>query len=251
MEEKVISPHDTPAARHAPRRLRDGGLSPLVLFLVVVLCLWIFVAIADEVLEGDSRPFDRAVITALRTSGDLGDPLGPLWLEEGVRDITALGSNAVLGLITLAVAGFLALAGRPRHVLFLLVAVAGGLLLGLALKAGFDRPRPDFLPHGQAVFTRSFPSGHAMNAAVVYLTLGSILAGRLASRLAKAYVLMVSMAVTVLVGLSRVYLGVHWPTDVVAGWSAGAAWAVLCHLALRGTERAGVMGGRGGAGHDG
>jgi len=213
------------------------GLSYLLFFLVIALSLWVFAELADEVSEGETMAFDRGVLTALRTPGDLSDPLGPVWLEESVRDITALGGSTVLTLITLAVVGFLLLEGKPRTIGFLLLAVLGGLLLSLALKAGFARPRPDFLPHGQAVYSASFPSGHSMNAAVVYLTLAAIFAQAHRSRGIKLYVLSMAILVTVLVGISRVYLGVHWPTDVLAGWTAGAAWAVFCWLIAHHMQR--------------
>ena len=214
------------------RRLSSDGLRYLIAFLVIALSLWIFVGIAEEVVEGDSLAFDRAILEALRTPGDLSDPVGPVWFEQGVRDVTALGGTTILTLITAAVVGFLLLERKPRTIGFLLLAVIGGLLLSMALKAGFDRPRPDFLPHGQEVYTASFPSGHSMNSAIVYLTLASILASAHRARRIKVYVITAAIVITALVGASRVYLGVHWPTDVLAGWTAGAAWAVFCWLLI-------------------
>jgi undecaprenyl-diphosphatase len=209
---------------------RRDGMLLISVFLLFALSVWAFAEIADEVADGDSLPFDRAVLEAFREAGDLSEPLGPVWLEEAVRDVTALGGSVVLTLITVAVAGFLALERKPRTIVFLAVAVVGGLILSLWLKEVFDRPRPDFLPHGQTVHTMSFPSGHSMNAAVVYLTLASILARAHKARAVKLYILALSLLVTVMVGVSRLYLGVHWPTDVLAGWSAGAAWALVCYL---------------------
>jgi undecaprenyl-diphosphatase len=107
------------------------------------------------------------------------------------------------------------------------------------LKEFFERPRPDLVPHGAEVFTASFPSGHAMMSAVVYLTLGALLARVETGLRVKAFVLSVSVLLTVLVGISRVYLGVHWPTDVLAGWTVGAAWAVMCWLIARVLQRKG------------
>lgn len=227
-------------------RLQDqwasrDGLHYLIFFLVIVMSLWAFFGIADEVMEGDSLAFDRAVLTALREPGDLSDPIGPVWLEQAVRDVTALGGSTVLTLITLAVVGFLMLQGKPRTIGFLLFAIIGGLLLSLLMKEGFARPRPDFLPHGQEVYTASFPSGHSMNSAIVYLTLGAILARAQRARAVKIYFLTVAIVITLLVGLSRIYLGVHWPTDVLAGWSAGAAWAMLCWLFVHTLQRRRVV----------
>jgi undecaprenyl-diphosphatase len=110
--------------------------------------------------------------------------------------------------------------------------VLGGVLISQTMKWAYARPRPELVPHGAEVFTASFPSGHSMMSAVVYLTLGALLARTQAARDAKAYILAVGVVLTVLVGVSRVYLGVHWPTDVLAGWVLGGLWAMLCWLAM-------------------
>lgn len=221
--------------------LTGDGFQYLVGFALCAVFLWGFVEIADEVVEGDSLAYDRAVLEWLRAADDLSDPLGPTWLEEAVRDVTALGGSAVLVLITVSVIGFLWLERKPRTIVFLVLAVLGGLVLSLLLKELFDRPRPEFLPHGQSVYTQSFPSGHSMNAAVVYLTLASILARAQRAAAIKLYVVAMSILVTVLVGLSRLYLGVHWPTDVLAGWTAGGAWATGCYLYFHYLQRRRVV----------
>ncbi len=189
-----------------------------------------FAQLAEAVLEGDTRTFDEFLLLGLRRAADPSDPLGPRWLEEMMRDFTALGGTGVLSAVTLAVVGFLFLTGKRHAAAAVGVAVVGGLLLSQALKWGFARPRPDLVPHGQYVYTRSFPSGHAMLSAVVYLTLGALLARTQARRRVKLYLLAVAGSLTVVVGVSRVYLGVHWPTDVLAGWTVGAGWALLCWL---------------------
>jgi undecaprenyl-diphosphatase len=147
----------------------------------------------------------------------------------------------VLGIITVAVAGLLWLQGLHRTMVFLVVAVVGGMLVSTLFKLGFDRPRPDLVPHGAAVFTASFPSGHSMMAAVAYLTLAVLSARVQARRVIKVYLIVLAALLTVAIGVSRVYLGVHWPTDVVAGWCAGAAWALSCWLVARGLSRIGAV----------
>jgi len=198
----------------------------LSIVLLVALALFGFLSVADEVMEGDSKAFDEALLLALRVPGDSHDPLGPGWLEEAARDVTALGGTTVVTLITLAVIGFLAVDGKPRTAGLVVVSVGGGMLLTTLLKLGFARPRPDLVPHAVEVYTASFPSGHATAAAVAYLTLGGLLSWSQRRRRVKIYVLTVAVVLTALVGASRVYLGVHWPTDVIAGWCVGAAWAL-------------------------
>jgi undecaprenyl-diphosphatase len=186
--------------------------------------------LANAVRRGRTEDFDEWLIVALRSPGDLADPIGPRWFEEMMRDFTALGSTGVLTVMVLAIAGFLAMTRKGHAALFVLVSVAGGVLISQTMKWAFARPRPDLVPHGAEVFTASFPSGHSMMSAVVYLTLGALLARTQADRTAKTYVLATAVLLTVLVGVSRVYLGVHWPTDVLAGWALGGVWALLCLL---------------------
>jgi undecaprenyl-diphosphatase len=219
------------------RWLSRDGLGYLLLFLLIAAAFWGFIEIAGEVIEGDSKSLDRTMLLSLRDAGDINDPLGPVWLEQAVRDLTALGGTLVLTLITAGAVGFLLLERKPRTAGSLLLAIIGGVILSLSLKAGFDRPRPDFLPHGDDVYTASFPSGHSMNAAIVYLLIGAILARAHRRRAVKVYLLAWAIGITVLVGISRVYLGVHWPTDIAAGWTAGAAWTLLCWLLVYHMQR--------------
>jgi undecaprenyl-diphosphatase len=181
-----------------------------------------------EMVEGETHVFDRAVLLAFRNPMDLANPIGPRWLELVFRDITSLGGATVLTLMTIAVTGFLLIDGKRGAAVLVLASVIGGVVLSSLLKLGVDRPRPDLVPHLVEEYTASFPSGHAMLSAVVYLTLGGLLSRVEGPRRIKIYCLSVAVILTLLVGLSRVFLGVHWPTDVLAGWCAGAAWAVLC-----------------------
>ena len=181
-----------------------------------------------EMIQGEPQAFDRWVLLALRNPGDPADPIGPAWLEIVYRDITSLGGAAVLTLMTALVVGFLIVDKKRSAALFVLASVAGGTLLSTILKLAFARPRPDVVPHLVAVSSASFPSGHAMLSAVVYLTLGALLSRVEGPPRLKVYILSVAIVLTLLIGISRIYLGVHWPTDVLAGWCAGAAWATLC-----------------------
>jgi undecaprenyl-diphosphatase len=189
-----------------------------------------FFAIAEEVVEGDTLHLDERILIAMRAQGNPQQPVGPAWVEEAFRDFTGLGGVGVLSLLTLAILGYLWLRGMRRAALYVLLAIGGGLLVSLALKAGFQRPRPDLIPHGPLVQTASFPSGHSMLSAIVYLTGGAMLALVHERRAIRLYLIGCAVVATVLVGISRVYLGVHWPTDVLAGWAGGAAWAALCWM---------------------
>lgn len=200
----------------------------LAAMLIIAGAVWAFAELADEVLEGDTADFDEAVLLSLRTADDVTDPIGPGWFEEMARDITGLGGFGVLALLTLAATGYLLLHRKGHTALYLVLAIGSGILISTLLKNLFDRPRPDLVPHAQVVYTSSFPSGHSMMSAVVFFTLGALLAGVQADLRLRAYLLFVAALLALLVGASRVYLGVHWPTDVLAGWTAGAAWALLC-----------------------
>jgi len=214
---------------------RLGIYEPVMLIAAIIIAggIWGFAELAEEIVEGDTKAFDRKLIVAMRDTQDISDPLGPKWVEEMGRDFSALGGVGILTLLTLASAGFLLLDDKRRSAAFLLVAVSGGLLLSVALKSGFDRPRPDLVPHGSYVYTASFPSGHAMMSTVTFLTLGAVLAQSHRRRRIKAYLILLALLIALAVGVSRVYLGVHWPTDVLAGWAVGTSWALLCWLAAR------------------
>lgn len=221
--------------------MRRQDLALLLSSLVVVTAGWAFIEVADEVLEGDSREVDRRILLALRNPADLGDPVGPLWVEEAFRDITALGSAAVLTLLGAAVVGFLAMRRQYDAIALLVAAVVGGALLSWALKEFFARPRPDLVPHIAQVTSPSFPSGHSLLAVVMYLTLGSLVSRLVEGLRAKIYVLSVGVTFAFLVGVSRVYIGVHYPTDVLAGWTVGLIWALVCWLATRHLQRIGIV----------
>lgn len=202
----------------------------LVSVAVIAAGLWGFVALADEVISGGTAGIDRRILLSMRNPANLADPIGPPVVEEAARDITALGGITVLGLLTLSVSGFLFLEGKPSMAWFVLTAVVTGLIASNLLKLLYNRPRPELVPHLVYAIHTSFPSGHSMLSAVTYLTLGALLARSQTRRRLKAYFILLAVLITIAVGISRVYLGVHWPTDVLAGWTAGAIWALLCHM---------------------
>jgi len=212
----------------AAARRELGAASAL---LVAALGGWGFLSIADEVAEGETRALDLSVLEALRVEGQPHVLIGPPWLHIAAADVTALGSVTVLGLIILLAFALLASLRRWAEGLLLLAGAGGGLAISQTLKLIFGRERPDMAYRAVEAVNASFPSGHAMLSAVVFLTLG-VLAARFAER-RRVKVLAVGAAVLIslLVGLSRVYLGVHWASDVLAGWCVGAAWAMVCWLA--------------------
>jgi undecaprenyl-diphosphatase len=213
-------------------RLGGHELALLLAFAGVMCGIWLFGLIAGEVMEGDTQAFDQKLLLAMRHPGS-HEPLGPPELQDAARDVTALGGVTVLTLLTLITGGFLLLTGKRHMALFVYGSVAGGALVAGILKSFFQRARPDLVPHGAYVSTTSFPSGHSMLSAVTYLTLGALLARSQPRKRLKAYFLLLATVLTLSVGLSRVYLGVHWPTDVLAGWTAGASWATFCWLVAR------------------
>lgn len=225
----------------AARRLGRREWPILLCLMVPAAAIWVLLELADEVREGSTAALDEALLLLFRNPIDRSDPLGPPWLQEMMRDFTALGGVGVLSMIALAACGYLILLRKRRAALAVLLAVAGGVLISQMIKAGIDRPRPDLVPHGSYVSTASFPSGHSMMAATVYLTLAVMLARVEPRWRSRSYLIGCAMFIVMLVGVSRVYLGVHWPTDVLAGWSVGAGWAIGCWGATLWLQRRGTV----------
>jgi len=239
-------PTARPPSPISASRLLAAREWPILLALVVpAAAVWVLLELADEVREGSTSALDEALLLLFRNPVDHADPLGPPWLQEMMRDFTALGGVGVLSLIALGACGYLILVRKRRVALAVLLAVAGGVLLSQLIKAGIDRPRPDLVPHGSYVSTASFPSGHSMMAATVYLTLAAMLARVQPRWRSRSYLIGCAVFIVLLVGISRVYLGVHWPTDVLAGWSVGGGWAIGCWGMTLWLQRRGAVEGEG------
>jgi undecaprenyl-diphosphatase len=220
-----------------------GGHEVVVLLglLVIVAGTWGFLALAGEVAEGDTQAFDDWILLALRRADDPAVPVGPSWVAGVARDITSFGGVAVIVLVTAAVVGFLALDRKYATMTLVVVATVTGAILCEVLKSIFQRPRPDVVPHLMPAHSSSFPSGHSLISAVVYLTLGALLTRLTKERRLKLYFLTVAVILTGLVGISRLYMGVHYPTDVLAGWTVGLVWATLCLLVGRHLQQRGQI----------
>jgi undecaprenyl-diphosphatase len=230
----------TQAQSKTKRRRWRVELVPLLIVALIAGGAWAFMEVADEVAEGEMTALDQRLLLALRTK-DEHKPIGPEWVQEAARDVTALGGVTVLAILTAAAAGFLTLQGKRSAALLVLLAIGSGALAGTVLKKGFARERPALVSHETQVYTSSFPSGHSMLSAVTYLTLGALLMRLYRPMHLKAYILVLAISLTVLIGASRVYLGVHWPTDVLGGWTAGATWAMLWWLVAWCLQRRGAV----------
>lgn len=209
-------------------RFRDRLTGRIIAgFLATAFSLWAFLTIAGDMVEGETRSLDERLLLMLRVASDPGNPIGPRWLEEAMRDVTALGGFTVLTLITVTAVVALARAGRARQAGVVAMVVIGAELSSDLLKLAYARPRPDLVPHGSYVYSNSFPSGHSTISVATYFVLAIVLAGLVQRRRSRAMIHAVATLLILSIGFSRVYLGVHWPTDVLAGWALGATWAVV------------------------
>lgn len=197
-----------------------------------MVAVWTFLALTGEVRELETSRFDQTVLLAFRVAGNLETPVGPRWLQESVRDITALGGFAALTLIAVMAILLLLMHGRRTQALIFGATVVFAQFAAEAVKHIVDRARPDLVPHHDLVYSASFPSGHAVMAPVVYLTLAAILAAGDRRRSVKVLLLVGAALLVIVIGVSRVYLGVHWPTDVLAGWTMGTAIALAASVVL-------------------
>lgn len=204
----------------------------LLIWVCGIGAAWAFLSLADEVSEGETSALDRRLLLMLRQPGAPDDPIGPRWLEESLRDVTALGGFTFLTLLTILSILAFRLHGRRRQAWVMAATVIAAQISSEALKALYDRPRPMLVPHGSLVYSQSFPSGHSTVAAAAFLTLATLIASLEPRRAFKVMTYLTASVIIVAVGFSRIYLGVHWPTDVLAGWCLGSAWAFVAWVAI-------------------
>ena len=205
--------------------------------LLIGLGVLIFAELAEDMREGDGHAFDQWVLSALRQGSDPSDAWGPWWLSTAANDLTALGGISVLGLFAAIAVIFLVIQKKRLSAVLLVLGLVGGVIFSEVLKAIFERARPPEAFQAVETINASFPSGHALLSTVFYLSLAVMLARAFPSRRLKAYIIGAGVLIAVLVGLTRVYLGAHWATDVFAGWSVGAAWAMALWLVSYAVER--------------
>lgn len=214
------------------RLIRSLESRALLAILAAAAAIWAFLALGGEMREGETLALDRRILLAFRTPGHPAQPLGSPSFQEAMRDITALGGFTVLTLVTVVGALAFLLHRKLRHALVLVAAVLVAQVGSEGLKRVYGRPRPELAPHGVNVYSASFPSGHSMLSGAVYLTLAVLISSLEPRRAVKALVFATAMLVMTAVGLSRIYLAVHWPSDVLAGWCAGAGCALLAWSVL-------------------
>lgn len=211
--------------------LRAPELRLLVILGVIAALVLVFLVLGSEVAEGETQAFDRAILLGFRHTPD--DPIGSLGFQAAVINLSALGSVAVTTVVTLIAIGYLVLANRRRLAALVAVCALGAAAWMWLLKTLYGRTRPTVVTQLDPLSSLSFPSGHSMISAALYLTLAVLIARTLPERRLRIFVVATGAALAVLVGLSRIYIGVHYPTDVVAGWAVGVAWALACGLLAR------------------
>jgi undecaprenyl-diphosphatase len=215
------------------RFLRRFETQVLLAFLLAALALYNFFELGGDMIEGDTVAFDRQVMLALRNPHDLNDPIGSRSIEEAVRDVTALGGFTFVALTTIVGVLLFIFHKRRIHAGVLTATVLLAWASSEISKALYGRPRPDLVPHGMYAYSGSFPSGHSTLSAATFLTLAVLIASLEPRRRTKALVYGLAVTILAAVGASRVYLGVHYPSDVLAGWCLGATWALTAWMALR------------------
>ena len=222
--------------RSAPIELKLLGV-----FLLIALAITLLTLAVGAIGYPRIQKFDERILVALRQRDNLATPIGPRWLLDAAREVSALGSGTVLVILILSVVGYLWLERRYGILVLVLASTSGAVIISAALKDVLGRTRPSVVPHLVSVRSPSFPSGHSLLSAAVYLTLGTLLARVGTDRVTKSYLVVLSATLAILIGLSRIYLGVHYPTDVLAGWTLGFLWSFVCGLVARELQRRRVI----------
>lgn len=219
-------------------RVARTEIGAVAALMAGTLGLALFFTVAEGVSVGEDQRVDWAILHWLRPFADDPDrPIGPWWLHEAAVDITSLGGISVLLVFALTAIGFLLMHGKKLSAALTLVGLAGGVALSEGLKVIYDRPRPPAEYQLVDTLNASFPSGHALLATVFYLSVGVMITRAFPRARVKAYALFCAVVMVLLIGLTRIYLGAHWASDVVAGWGIGAFWAMLLWLFAYAAER--------------
>ena len=197
---------------------------------VMIIGLLGFAAIAYLVSTDATTAFDLSVMSHFIERGETVSPLGPPWVEEIFLELTALGGGTVLTLVALLVLTGLFITRQRGAGLTLMATLFSGTIIPYGLKFLFDRPRPDLVAHLDRTFTASFPSAHATVSMIYWISIATIIARFIDHAILRRFIYYSAFSLVILIGLSRIYLGVHWPSDVVAGWLLGLAWAAFCWL---------------------
>lgn len=213
-----------------PGWLKSADLRLLLEIAIVGILVVTFLKIAHEVQNG-SEWFDHAILLALRNSPE--DPIGSQGFQAAVVNLSGLGSGAVSGLVTLIAICFLCLAGRFRYAALVFACAVGTLVVMMTLKGIYERERPSIVTPIEYQGDESFPSGHSMISCALYLTLATLIARALPKRRLRVFTIGIGVLLVFLIGTSRLYLGVHYPTDVLAGWTVGCTWALVCGIVAR------------------
>ena len=210
---------------------RGWRIDPKRALLAALLCWAGFVAIVVMVETGRASAVDAAGLLFWRQGADLR-PSGSPWLLEAVRDYTALGGVLLRNLIAIFALVALLFLRLRREAALLALTIVSGWAVNSAIKALVGRPRPEIVPHLTEAGGLSFPSGHSFNSAVVYIAIALAFAALSRQQSVRATIVLTAMALTLLVALSRVWLGVHYPSDAIAGWLGGAGWAFMASALL-------------------
>ena len=186
---------------------------------------WAFAALAMHVRRGATQRFDDAILHWVAAHQ-------VPWLHVAMLQVTELGTGVVVMMVVAIAALFLWLTKHKHSASLLLVTTAVGILINSMLKDVFHRTRPSIFPTGVEVFSSSFPSGHSMSAAIVYGTVAYLAARLQQHHWSRIVTALVAFALILLIAASRIYLGVHYPSDTLAGMVIGFAWAAFCMATL-------------------